>query len=241
MVLTPELKSQLKEHALSDTTKECCGLFVNDGKYIPLQNESKNPSESFVIELASIREIENKQNIIGIFHSHLDGTFSGVDKHISEIKKIPSIIYKIKEDEFEIYEPIGLEIPYCGRSYAIGIFDCFTLIQDYYKRELNINISNVDYKFRYSMNFSEIEDNTPDNKVTINHLLQNGFSEVKNLKKHDIILSRCPKIKFGVHYSIYLENNKVLHQYMEEPSSIDDYDSVQKKLTVGFFRHATNL
>ena len=65
-------------------------------------------------------------------------------------------IYKIKENEFEIYKPQGLEIPLVGRYYIAGVFDCFTLVQDYFQIKFNILISDFNHELRYLSSEEEV-------------------------------------------------------------------------------------
>ena len=43
--------------------------------------------------------------------------------------------------EMEVITPNGFEMPYTGRPYVFGIFDCWMLCRDYLKREFNIEIN----------------------------------------------------------------------------------------------------
>ena len=243
MELSDKLKKELKEQSLKESTKECCGLFVeNKGiKYIPLANKSNDEEGSFAIDYVQLQEAEKAGKIIGIFHSHLEGDFSVVDKHIAEKRNLVSVIYKIKEDEFEIYKPIGLEIPYCGRTFVLGVFDCFTLIQDYYARELNIIIPDSKHKNRYRLDLEDDEMNCPDCMDSLNHFLNNGFQKVSTPKKHDVLCNRYGGMKFPTHGLIYLGGNKVLHQSILRPSCIEDYSEQFKKLTMYVVRHESNI
>lgn len=243
MILTEELKKQLKNHALQDITKECCGLFVeNNGiKYIALTNKSENREETFAIDYIQLQEAEKSGKVVGLFHSHTDEDFSVIDRHIAEKRNLVSVIYKTKTDKFEVYKPIGLEIPYVGREFVIGIFDCFTLIQDYYSRELNIIITDSNHKNRYRLDLENDEMNNENCLAPLNHFLNNGFIQVDSPKKHDVICNKYGGMKFPTHCLIYLSANKVLHQPIFRPSCVEEYGERLKKLTMYIVRHRSNL
>ncbi|MEK6883336.1 MAG: Mov34/MPN/PAD-1 family protein, partial [Nanoarchaeota archaeon] len=157
LILTEENKLQIKEHALRENPNECCGLFIENMGVLELENKSKTPAESFIIDYNTLKKAEKYGRIKGFYHSHPEDEFSNIDNLISEKRMLSSVIYKIKEDSFSVYNPVGLEIPYVGREFVMGIFDCFTLVQEYYLRERNIKIPDFIHKYRYTEDISLTE------------------------------------------------------------------------------------
>lgn len=249
-ILTENLKKQIKKHSELDETIECCGfvIFSNSEKELinyPCQNTSVNPSQSFKIDPVEYIEAKQIGQILAIYHSHPDTEgnlleFSELDKKTSENLNLPNILYLLKTEEFLTYVSCGYENPYVGRPYCLGVFDCFTLVQDYFKRELNVDISDVNHSLRMIDNFNLLKF-MPAQTIKdfiINHCIQNGGIEVdkNNIKKHDVIIVTADNTEFPLHNMIYLGNNLVLHQPRGD-SLMENYDDRLRKKTVFVFRH----
>ena len=75
-------------------------------------------------------------------------------------------------------------------------------------------------------------------------VLKANFVEIKdkkNLKKHDLILTKLPGIKCSSHCAIYIGENKILHHVPGRLSCIEAYTGIWKRLTTGIFRHSLNI
>ena len=142
----PQVEKFIQEQALKDTSKECCGLLSQDGDdmtAIPCENISETPDLSFVISPFDVARHRKTHNVIGYYHSHLKGqpsTHKKYDRLVSEKLKMVSLIYNVDTEQFSTYVPKLKHVPYTGRPFIPGIFDCFTLVQDYYKHDLNIDL-----------------------------------------------------------------------------------------------------
>lgn len=227
MNLTDNIKAQIKEHALAELPKECCGYVLDNGEVIKAKNISENPKERFEIDLKSYLKAEGKSKIC--YHSHDDnGDFSDYDKLISEGHKIPMLMYCIKNDTFNIYNPKGYINNYTGRAFKIGQQDCLSLIRNYYEKELNIQLKD------YPRNQEWLEN--PANDYEINYTKE-GFSKVDSFKKHDMILFKFPNQKFASHAGVYLGNDSFLHHLRDSISNIEKYSGVYKRITFACLRH----
>lgn len=63
-----QLKQDMDSHALRDYPKEAVGIITKDFKYIPCNNISNTPMDTFYLDPADL--VKNDGNIWGIFHSH---------------------------------------------------------------------------------------------------------------------------------------------------------------------------
>ena len=148
MNLPEHIKEFIKQDCLKDVSEERCGVIANCNgvlKAIPCQNISPNPSEHFVISPLDLAEIKKTSTLLGYYHSHLDNhayKLSKYDRLVSSRLNLYSIIYCIKTDKFNDFQPhVNDFISYLGRPFVTGIFDCYTLVQDYYRHELNIKLT----------------------------------------------------------------------------------------------------
>lgn len=234
------VKEQIKQEVLKNPEVENCGLIFDNDTIFPCQNISKNPKESFIINPADLEKAKLTGNIIAFYHNHLSlSDFSELDKYISEQTKLKCFLYINTDDSLKIYEPKGnYEVSYIGRPFVIGIFDCLTLICDYYNREYNIKVSDIDHPDRLNNEkWKDFADNNEQNAILLNHFQNQGFSIVNNLQIGDLILTRGPQIRGAIHICIYLGNNNILHQPNDSFSKIESYSEYYKNRTLFKLRH----
>ena len=63
-----KLINEMAIHAQAEYPREACGIITTEYKYIPCNNISPSPKESFILDPIKLLEYEN--NTWGIFHSH---------------------------------------------------------------------------------------------------------------------------------------------------------------------------
>ena len=141
-----ETKEFVKIEALKDPSKECCGLILEKESgtvVVPCENVSPNPESHFIISPLDVMELSKSGKLIGFYHSHVMGEefkLSKYDRLVSQRLMLDSVIYSITNDRFIHHKPNKHKPDYINRPFIIGLYDCFTLAQDYYKHELNIHI-----------------------------------------------------------------------------------------------------
>ena len=64
------LKDSFKKHAQTEYPKEACAIITKDFEYIPCENISSDPNNSFFIDPIKLMEYED--NCWGFIHSHPD-------------------------------------------------------------------------------------------------------------------------------------------------------------------------
>lgn len=222
MQLTEEIKKRIREHTWGDTTKECCGLIIDNKTVIPCKNRASDSDTHFIINSLDIEKAKKRGNITAVYHSHIkskdeDDGLSDEDKVISEYFNVCYVLHSLTTDEFYIYEPTRQPIGYIGRPYVRNVFDEFQLIRDYYQKELNINISTG---IRNPEKF----------------LINNGFSQVNSPEKHDILIMNWAGDKKNKRMVIYM-GDKILAQPEFELSTKLDYNYGRKRWTEKVFRH----
>ncbi len=238
-MLSPEYQAQIRQLASSSPDKEICGLVLDNGLY-PCVNVDKMPDKYFKIAYSEIKQAAETGKIQGVYHSHSSGDdFSTPDIYISERTGLPYFLYVNKSDLFKEHIPQGLEIPYLGRPFLLGVFDCLILAMDYYKKELNIIVKDIVDEFRFEGDWTKHPANVAYQHILYNHLLTQGFVEVKKLKKHDLILVKAPGFRTPIHCAIYLGDNKILHHPRDKYSLIEDYSLPYKTTTTFILRHGS--
>jgi proteasome lid subunit RPN8/RPN11 len=241
MDLTITQKSDIKSHAVREFPKECCGLIV-DGDVVECQNVSKNPEEHFSINASDIKKAKDSGVISAYYHSH-QGTnsFSVMDKQVSEKTEIPCALYCCGDESFHTFEPNGVEVPYVNRPFVLGILDCLVLVKDFYRREFNINIKDLEHPLRSDSNawVGSKHDNFKDS-LMLEHLKTQGFKEVsmENLKKNDVLVMRMfTKLRSPMHCAIYVGGGNILHHPAEALSRTEFLPERIKKRTIHVLRH----
>ncbi|SPY08020.1 C40 family peptidase [Oligella urethralis] len=218
----------IKQHALEAYPKEACGLIVKDGRkelYIPLENTSENPEEHFRICPEAYAEVEEKYQVMAIFHSHPEATSkpSEADRVLCEGTQLPWVIVGLYKDnvtgEMVVLDPFqfvpeGYEAPLEGRIFHHGVLDCYSLIRDYYRQKLGIEIMDFERKDNWweDPNASSMYED---------HFEEAGFVKVTDgsLKEHDVIIMEICSSAGPNHAAVYLGDNLMLHHMAAQPST----------------------
>jgi cell wall-associated NlpC family hydrolase len=188
--------------------------------------------------------------IEAIVHSHPDASPepSDADKASCEKTDVPWLIIGIKKtnDGFDInpkwFSPSGCEVSLIGRQYVWGIFDCLSIVLDYYKRELGIDLGEFDRP-------DEDWHKSGTDLYAIN-LAERGFEKVSMpLKQGDVILMQI-RSRLPNHAAIFLENGilstepkhypapmSILHHLQDSASRRDIYGGYWAEKTVSIWRH----
>jgi hypothetical protein len=113
---------------------------------------------------------------------------------------------------------------YEGRPFLHGMFDCYTLIRDYYKREFNIFLpTNMQRNWNW---WSQGEN------LYVDNAKYHRFEEVTDIKKHDVLVMKIGS-PVPNHGAIYLGNNKILHHAAGRFSTIQTLtNSYKQKISV---------
>ena len=221
MILTNDVKKAIASHAKEVEPLECAGLILQNGENQEarkLKNLSAEARYHCFVEFDEIAKVAAGDKTLAIYHSHFESdNFSLEDKVISEKFNIKLVLYCSSNGVFKNYEPNGFTAPYVDRPWRQGIFTCIDIIQDYYKKELNISINgwenemlsvdpgdeqhfptlklkHIDLGIFYSKTFSnpiyqKYSKIHAFNQIYLNFLLKNGFKLVKDFQKHDILLT----------------------------------------------------
>ena len=115
-----------------------------------------------------------------------------------------------------------------GRQWQYGIFDCYSIVRDYYKL-LGINLPD----YERPENFGTCK------SIFLSDADKLNFKQVDiNERKADDVLIMKIWTKEPMHGAVLLENDMILHQKFESLSCSEFYNHYYRKRTVGCFRYA---
>ena len=233
MQLTDEIKAAIQAHAAECFPAECCGLIVND-VYVPCRNIAKH-ADQFEIHHKDLARAEDAGEIQAFVHSHPNASAraSELDLLQIELHQKPWVICAYPDIEFQVYEPCGYKAPLVGRNYIHGIQDCYSIVRDFYERELGINL--IDF---------EREDAWWEHKESKSLYLDGfgeaGFIEVNDLQYGDVMLCRVGRTEHVNHAIIWLGDQTALKSEQTEAcvgSSIILHHPYGRKSTREVFGH----
>lgn len=236
----------IKEHALKEYPNEACGFIVKDGRkelYVPVENSSTDPQEHFRIAPEVYADVEEQYTIMAVVHSHPEETSepSEADRVLCEGSNLPWVIVGVHRDlvtkELEVHEPVqivpeGYEAPLEGRIFHHGVLDCYSLVRDYYKRNLGIDLPNY---FRADRWWEEQDAESLYEKYADDA----GFYKVTDgtLKEHDMIVMEIGSSAGPNHAGIYIGENLFLHHMYGMPSTKAVYGGSYQYATRFVLRH----
>jgi len=152
MRISKETIQAIYDDARTRLPEEACGFIVRAGRahrYMPVVNTAANPLEDFRISAEEWAEAEDAGKIVAIVHSHpgQSARLSHADRVSMEATGLPWLVVEVREGEptgHLIHEPSRYQAPLVGRPFQHGVLDCYTLVRDYYQRELGIELPNYE-------------------------------------------------------------------------------------------------
>lgn len=210
MKLTAKLKKAIQTHAAEVYPGECCGVIVGK-EYIPCRNISDN-KDQFEIHHEDLAKAEDLGEIQAYVHSHPNASAraSEIDLIQIELHQKPWVICAYPDVEFEVYEPCGYRAPLVGRNYIHGIQDCYSIVRDFYQRELDIQL--IDFE-RQDLWWESKENKS----LYLDGFGEAGFVEVSDMQYGDVLLCRVGRTEHVNHAVIWLGDQTELKSEQTEP------------------------
>jgi proteasome lid subunit RPN8/RPN11 len=223
----PAIISEIRKHALDCYPHECCGAVTSDG-YLRQENISDTPESNFKIDSAKVRDLDVKAYV----HSHC-GTSqspSTLDMQQQVATAVPWGI--VATDGHQVSDVVwwgrGAPVaPLFGRKFIHGIWDCYSLIRDFYSEYLKIEIPDFPREEGWWMNGLD--------------LYQEGFTKagfikfdgpITELQRGDVFLMQIRsqvRNHGGVLYDVHqvahhlagrLSTREVMPAYCRRPSTV---------------------
>ena len=216
------------EHAINEAPNEACGLvymFKGREKYAPSINIASDKINQFTIDPQTWAKTEDKGDIVAIFHSHTncDATPSYADKYSAEKLGLQSYIVNPHTKEWQSYKPQGYKDSLIGRPYVFGVYDCWSLVRDYFKEQ---GIVMRDWVRPAN------EDDFLDNPMFEDCFEATGFRELKyneQLQTNDCLLLNI--YGNGLNHIAVFINGQVLHHIQGRLSGREPYGEWLQKCT----------
>lgn len=234
MKIEDKIIDAVRAHAATSAPDECCGVvIVRDGKqrYIACRNISRNGRDTFILHPADYAAAEEQGEVVRIVHSHpfASPEPSQADKVACESTGIPWLIVNHPLGHYVDHMPNGYEPPLIGRQFIHGVLDCYTLVSDYYQKELGIDMPRVSRNDAWW---------NKGQNLYMDNFANAGFVRVDGepLQKHDGLLMQI-RSPVPNHAAVYLGDDMILHHMYSRLSSRDVYGGYWQKSTVIHLRH----
>lgn len=203
MNLSSELETKLIEIAVKSVPREMCGLLIRSHKtgeitFKEVPNSHPQPMDFFRIDARAVAAVSIAGDYVEAFvHSHprTSAMPSAEDIADMNLHGKPFVIVSAVDREVRTWRPTL--VPLVGRQYIHGKQDCYTIVQDYYQRELGITLPDFERTDKWWEG---------DDSLYADNFRAAGFVEValKDIRKHDAILSYWGATRQVNHALIYL-------------------------------------
>lgn len=143
-------------------------------------------------------------------------------------ERLPLVVFGPTLDASEAYVPDRFfeNHPYVNRPFIHGIFDCYTLIRDYYRREFGKLLPSNNQRTYGWWNSGE--------NLYIEGAPDYGFEQVNSIRKHDVILMKFTSMPS--HAGIYMGEGNILHHVGGRFSCVEPLTSEYKRMIYGVYR-----
>lgn len=212
---------EMETYILQQYPFEACGVIARD-LFIPIENVASSPSECFLMPKGTY--IEHEANLSAIVHSHTHDSVMGIDPRLpsmSDMKlaEATGVLQGIYHCTPKGVSPAlwfnqKIPPPLIGRNYIPSIFDCYTIVRDYYKL-------NYDYVLAMLPRTTMWTEDSP--TLMLENLENQGLTKVRNIGKlvEGDVLVFCVGSRLPTHVAVYLKDGEFIHHLNGRTSSTD--------------------
>lgn len=233
-----------RKHAESCFPNEAVGVVVN-GYYKQLTNIHEDPRNHFKVSPIELIATIGEHKAQAIIHSH---ALTIRDAHL----KGPSEADMKTQIHWQI--PFGIQLvtqsgagniiwwgdgvpvlPYEGRQYVFGVYDCYSIIRDFFKQEFNIYLRDYARADNFWDGANAVD-------LYLAHIESEGFVRIDDnapMKRGDVVLIRA-RSKVVNHCVIYLGGDQCLHHMsntISKQESINRFIDRDRALFHSIWRH----
>lgn len=240
-IAAPALKAML-QHAEEEAPRECCGLLVQafDGAmhYRPAANLAPADAgrDRFTLDPQAWIDAESFGIVAAVVHSHPNASAnpSMADRAQCERSGLPWLIVGWPSGAIVQVDPEGWEAPLEGRTFHHGVLDCYTLAQDWYRREWGLVLPDF-----------EREDGWWERGRGLN-LYRDGLAAAGFVQVHDepqrgdgLLMRVLSDVEN--HAAVYLGDGLMLHHLYGQLSRVERWDGPWQRRTTAVVRHRSRL
>lgn len=229
-----DFRFSIIQHSLEDRPKEACGYIREEHgvrEAIRCSNTAHDPTKSFRISPVEYTRDYLAGKILATYHSHpeSDSSASPHDEETVKNMLVPMYIYSTLTAEMSAIVPDNMrKAPYEGRHYLPLVYDCATLVQDYFENELGIKSPFLPRTWK---------DGEFGHSKLVQYMIEQGFERALVPKKYDVILMNL-RSSLPNHAAVYLGDSVMLHQLEGVFPTPTVYDGGYfEKVTSHVFRH----
>jgi proteasome lid subunit RPN8/RPN11 len=234
-----DLKEEMLVHAREAYPNEACGLVVSRGgskfRLIRALNLADKPMETFDLDPDAWLQVADDEEVIGIYHSHPFGTAepSMADLSSCETTELPWHIVGLAGDTYQVVHPSGYEAPYADRPYVYGVHDCWSIIRDWYRRELSIELMD----FARNGHWWERGQNRYVENIEVA-----GFVELRGEvpRPGDLMLLQMGA-RVTNHAAIWIGDGTILHHVFGRLSCTEPWAGTWSRFMTHHLRHSTKV
>ena len=226
---------EIEKHLEEWYPKEGCGVIgVVEGalKWFPCDNIANN-GEDFVIDSKQYIAIAQRCDIVGIVHSHPDASPepSNFDIKYCNALGVPYYIFSYPGMDMYKLEPVRKTKSLYGREYDLGLNDCFSAVQDYYKTK-ELHIAKRPFHSPKDRWWDEGAD-----YFTKENIDAWGFNKIEGpMQEGDLLIFKIMS-EVSNHCGVYLGEDLFYHHAINRISCRENLFPQWKKYIIGVYRY----
>lgn len=226
--MNEQIFSLIKAIADESPCVEHCGV-IFDGSVIRLPNVHDDPSQHFMIGARDVLPFTDKNYTV--WHTHTPqgfGELTAADIRMAKFLGRPITMVRAGDGALDFYNPLA-PLPYEGRTWRTFHRNCYTLLQDWYRRERRVRLPDF-----FMDAPGEFDGRSPSKFIA--KARGTGFSPISTtalLQVGDMVLTTEQKGAEGWHCSVVTALSpypQCLSQWTDRPSGFFPYRAIANRV-----------